>query len=59
MSAREVAEWAVFEGEFGPLTVQERLDQLWTQPIGSGKVEWKRPERWRSDVDWLTILAGR
>jgi hypothetical protein len=26
MSARELAEWAAFEHDFGPLTVQERVD---------------------------------
>jgi hypothetical protein len=58
MSAHELAEWAVFEGEFGPLTLHERMDQLVGHVTGN-PVEWRRQAQWSSDVDWLTLLAQK
>jgi hypothetical protein len=69
MSAREVEEWRYFEEEFGPLTVQERIDAMAAQVSyvahasagGKGKPEdfvpqW-RAQRRMSITDWLHAKA--
>jgi hypothetical protein len=75
MPAWEVMAWAVFEGEFGPLSLHQRMDWLIAQQTWAvfaaaggkdfrGKVDdfvpdWRPPVRWESDTDWLKIMAAR
>lgn len=72
--ARELTEWAVFEEEFGPLTVQERIDAMGAHVAyvmhasagGKGKLadfmpQWKSQRALSDDnvVPWLMALAKR
>jgi hypothetical protein len=50
-------EWALFEREFGPLTLHERIDAMSAHVSG-------KPFEWRSTpkveiTDWLTALAKK
>ena len=74
MSALEVASWAEFEGDFGPLTIHERLDAViahiaYTVHASAGgkeapdkfKPRWHRPMKWNDDqlFAWLDAQARR
>ena len=71
MSAWELSEWAVFEREFGPLTVQERLDATAAQiayavhATAGGKGQLKdfmpqwRPQPKMEITDWLEAMAAK
>jgi hypothetical protein len=71
MSARELAEWSLFEEGFGPLTLHERLDALAAQICyiihasagGKGRLEdfipqWRRAPKMEI-TDWLSALATK
>ena len=66
MPALAVARWAEFERDFGPLTVQERLDGVIRATIAaSGETPpariWRRPERWTEEnlFAWLDREAQK
>jgi hypothetical protein len=74
MPALEVASWAEFEADFGPITIHERLDAViayiaYTSHASAGGKEpperftprWRRPMRWNTDqlLTWLGAEAKR
>lgn len=74
MPALTLARWAAFEADFGPLTIQERLDKLAGMlafRIAAGRmdkpkpsdyeVRWERPIPWTDDqiAVWLEAESKR
>lgn len=72
MSARELAEWARFEEDFGPLTLHERLDAMaghiaytvHATAGGSGRMsdfmpQWRSRRRSGDIIDWLAAVATK
>ena len=66
MPALELAYWAEFERDFGPLTVQERIDGLIRTTMVAGNMEpplriWWKPVRWTDDqlFTWLDAEARK
>jgi hypothetical protein len=70
LPALEVAAWAAFEAEFGPLTVHERIDAAiariaytvhasagGTEPPDRFLMEWRRPKPWTDDQLWAWMDA--
>jgi hypothetical protein len=69
--ARELTEWAMFEEEFGPLTVQERIDAMaayvaYTVHASAGgkgnpadfELQWRTAPK-VPITDWLSAMARR
>jgi hypothetical protein len=70
MSALAIARWAEFEADFGPLTIQERLDAViahiaYTVHASAGgkedpskfKPQWRRQKPWTDDQIWKWLDA--
>jgi hypothetical protein len=70
MPALTLARWASFEADFGPLTIQERIDYAAGKlayvihnsaggklPPEQFAIRWKRRERWSDDQLWSWLGA--
>ena len=57
MSAWELAGWAKFEEDFGPLTLHERIDAL--LQVTTGKpVQWRSQGNPSADLRWMSMLKA-
>lgn len=70
MPALAIARWAEFEADFGPLTIQERIDAAIARiaytihASAGGKedpskfvVKWQRPIKWTDELLWKWMDA--